>query len=59
MTIGALACSAPDVEHLIPMRRNGAKLFHGKGWHRSGGLSVGKQVLLSSAVLGAVLVPRA
>ena len=55
LTIGALACSVPDVEHLIPMRRGGSKVFHGEGWHRSGSFSVRTQVILASLVLAAAL----
>jgi hypothetical protein len=59
-TIGALACSAPDVEHVVPMPFGSSKLFHeGRGWHRSGSLSVKTQVIAASLVLSGVLVrPR-
>src|SRR5439155_22879 len=51
-TIGALACSAPDVEHVVPMPFGSSKLFHeGRGWHRSGSLSVRTQVVVASLVL--------
>jgi hypothetical protein len=59
-TIGALACSAPDVEHVIPMPFGSSKLFHeGRGWHRSGSLPVRTQFILASLVLSGVLLhPR-
>src|SRR6476620_2628110 len=35
-TLGAAACSAPDLEHVLPyLRPGGHQLFH-HGWHRSG-----------------------
>ena len=53
-TIGAAACCAPDAEHFVPfLRPGGEKLFHGRlGWHRSGPLPVGVQLLLAGAILG-------
>ena len=37
-TLGALASSAPDLEHVLPfLRPGGRKLFHDRlGWHREG-----------------------
>jgi hypothetical protein len=58
-TIGALAASSPDIEHVIPLPRPGGKKlfpthrFH--GWHRSGGLPVWLQVLAAGVLLGAVV----
>lgn len=57
-TIGAVAASAPDLEHVLPLPRpGGRKLFpsHRFGWHRSGGLPVWSQLLAASLILGAVL----
>jgi hypothetical protein len=56
-TIGAVAASAPDLEHVVPaLRPRGQKLFHGRrGWHRSGGLSTAAQLLLAGAILGSLL----
>jgi hypothetical protein len=53
-TIGALAASVPDVEHVVRLPRpGGSKLFHGRrGWHRSGGLSTNAQLLLAGLLLG-------
>jgi hypothetical protein len=55
-TVGALAASAPDLEHVVPwLRPRGQKLFHGRhGWHRSGRLSASAQLLLAGAILGAL-----
>ena len=51
---GAAACCAPDAEHFVSfLRPGGEKLFHGRlGWHRSGPLPVGVQLLLAGAILG-------
>lgn len=60
-TIGAVASSAPDLEHVFPaLRPRGQKLFHGRhGWHRSGGLSTDVQLLLAGAILGSLLGRKA
>jgi hypothetical protein len=59
-TIGALAACAPDIEHIVRLPRpGGSKLFHGRrGWHRSGGLSTGAQLLLAGLLTGRLLAPR-
>jgi hypothetical protein len=56
-TIGALAACAPDVEHIVRLPRpGGSKLFHGRrGWHRSGGLSTGAQLVLAGFLIGRLL----
>jgi hypothetical protein len=58
-TIGAVASSAPDLEHVLPfLRPGGHKLFH-HGWHRSGQrFSADLQLLLAGAILGALIAPR-
>src|SRR3954453_7543449 len=57
-TIGGFAASAPDLEHVVPaVRPRGKKLFHDRGWHRSGGLPASLQLLLAGAILG-VLVAK-
>ena len=55
-TLGAAACSAPDLEHVLPfLRPGGHKLFH-HGWHRSGRrFSADLQLLLAGAILGALV----
>jgi hypothetical protein len=57
-TIGALAASAPDIEHVVRLPRpGGSKLFHGRrGWHRSGGLSTRTQLVLAGLLIGRLLV---
>jgi hypothetical protein len=59
-TVGAVAASAPDLEHVFPsLRPRGRKLFHGRhGWHRSGGLSTSTQLLLAGAILGSLVSRR-
>lgn len=59
-TLGAAASSAPDLEHVLPFLRPGArKLFHDRlGWHRSGRFPADLQLLLAGAILGALIAPR-
>ena len=59
-TLGAVASSAPDLEHVLPfLRPGGRKLFHDRlGWHRSGRFPAALQLLLAGAILGALIVPR-
>jgi hypothetical protein len=60
--LGALAASAPDVEHVLPLPRPGGRqLFPSHripGWHREGGLKAGTQLVLAGALLGVLLAPR-
>jgi hypothetical protein len=60
---GALAASAPDIEHVYRLPRpGGRKLFPShrvRGWHRSGGLSARTQLLLAGFLLGLLLHRRA
>src|SRR5262245_1047856 len=57
--VGAAAASAPDVEHLLPLRsRDGRKLFPShrfEGWHREGGLPAWVQLLAAGFIVGALL----
>ena len=55
-TLGGVAASAPDLEHVLPwIRPRGQKVFHGRhGWHRSGRLSSSVQLLVAGAILGAL-----
>lgn len=59
-TLGGIAASAPDLEHVLPwLRPRGQKLFHGRhGWHRSGRFSATAQLVLAGVVLGALARPR-
>lgn len=58
-TLGAASACTPDLEHIFPqLRPRGRKLFHGgRGWHRSGGLSTGLQLVLAGAIVGLLLRP--
>jgi hypothetical protein len=61
--VGALAASAPDVEHVVRLPRpHGRKLFpthRVRGWHRSGGLPASAQLLIAGAVIGSLIRPPA
>jgi hypothetical protein len=61
--VGALASSAPDLEHVLPLPRpGGRKLFPSHrivGWHREGGLSTSTQILAAGLLVGALLGRRA
>lgn len=62
VTLGALASSAPDVEHVFRLPRpGGRKLFPSHripGWHRAGGVPAWAQLVAAGAILGAVLGSR-
>jgi hypothetical protein len=59
---GALAASAPDLEHLFRLPRpGGRKLFPSHrlhGWHRSGGLPAPIQLLIAGFLIGLLLCRR-
>ena len=59
VTVGAVASSAPDLEHVLPfLRPGGRKIFHDRlGWHRDGPFPASVQFLLASAILAALVVP--
>jgi hypothetical protein len=61
-TVGAVASTAPDIEHILPLPRpGGRKLFPSHrlgGWHRIGGISANAQLLIAGALLGGVLAAR-
>ena len=58
-TVGAVAASVPDVEHVIRLPRpGGRKLFPSHrlaGWHRPGGVPAWLQLLAAGVLLGAVI----
>jgi hypothetical protein len=62
-TVGAVAGSVPDVEHIVRLPRpGGRKLFPShriRGFHRSGGVSARAQLLVAGILLGTLLAPRA
>ena len=56
-TVGAVAGSLPDVDHVLPWRLDGRKLFpthRFRGWHRRGGLPAWAQLALAAALLAAI-----
>jgi hypothetical protein len=57
--LGAVAASAPDVEHLLRLPRpGGRKLFPSHrvlGWHRTGGVPAWAQLVAAGVLLGFVL----
>lgn len=61
--LGALAASAPDLEHVVRLPRpGGRKLFPSHrvhGMHRSGGVSARTQLLVAGAIVGALAGRRA
>ena len=58
-TLGAVASSIPDVEHVLRLPRpGGRKLFpsHRRtGWHRTGGVTATTQLVTAGLLLGFVL----
>ena len=54
--VGAIASSAPDLEHVLRLPRpGGRKLFPShrvKGWHRVGGLPTWVQLLAAGVIVG-------
>ena len=62
VTFGALAASAPDIEHVLRLPRpGGRKLFPSHrihGWHRAGGVPAWAQLLAAGAIVGYLLGSR-
>ncbi|MEP6910031.1 MAG: hypothetical protein ABI896_06315 [Actinomycetota bacterium] len=62
VTIGAIAASAPDLEHVIDFPRpGGRKLFPShrvEGWHKEGGISAWAQLAAAGAILTVLLARR-
>jgi hypothetical protein len=57
VTIGALAASAPDLEHVLP-RLGDRDLFPSHrfpGWHRAGGVPAWAQLAVAGAILALLL----
>jgi hypothetical protein len=59
VTLGAVASSAPDIEHAIRLPRpGGRKLFPSHripGWHHEGGIPAWAQLLAAGALVGYLL----
>jgi hypothetical protein len=62
IVVGAVASSAPDIEHVVRLPRpGGRKLFpshRAHGWHRAGGVPAWAQLVAAGAILGVVLSSR-
>jgi len=62
VTIGALAASAPDIEHVVNLPRpGGRKLFPShrvEGWHREGGIPAWAQLIAAGTILAVLLARR-
>ena len=62
VVLGALAASVPDVEHVLPFPRPGArKLFPShrvESWHRVGGVPAWAQLAAAGLIIGTVLACR-
>ena len=60
--LGAVAASAPDIEHVLRFPRpGGRKLFPSHrvhGWHRTGGVPAWAQLLMAGFLTGAVAAAR-
>ena len=60
--IGAIAASAPDLEHVLPLPRpGGRKLFPSHrvhGWHRAGGIPAWAQLLVAGLIVGGLVGPQ-
>ncbi len=60
-TLGGVAGSAPDLEHVLRLPRpGGRKIFPSHrlyGWHRTGGVSAAAQLLAAGFLLGLLLAP--
>ena len=58
-TVGAVAASVPDVEHVIRLPRPGGRnLFPShrvRAWHRAGGLPAWLQLVVAGALVGTLL----
>jgi hypothetical protein len=61
-TLGAVAASVPDVEHVLRLPQpGGRKLFPSHrvpGWHRAGGVPAWAQLVAAGLLLGFVLARR-
>jgi hypothetical protein len=58
-TLGAAACAAPDLEHVLPLPQPGGRKLYPthrvEGWHRSGGIPAWAQLAAAGVILAVVL----
>ena len=56
--LGAAACAAPDLEHVLPLPKPGGRDLYPshrvEGWHRAGGLPAWLQLVVSLVVVAAL-----
>ena len=59
--LGAAACAAPDLEHVLPLPKPGGRDLYPshriEGWHQAGGVSTQVQ-LAAAGVIVALLIRR-
>lgn len=57
--VGAVACAAPDLEHVLPLPKPGGRDLYPshriEGWHRSGGVPARTQLAVAVVIVGALL----
>jgi hypothetical protein len=62
VTFGALAASAPDIEHVLRLPRPGGRMLFPShrihGWHRAGGVPAWAQLLAAGTIVGYLLGSR-
>ena len=57
-TLGAAACSAPDLEHLLPLRGSYFPRHRWGRFHQAGGVSAAAQLAAAAGLLWLVVHPR-
>jgi len=61
--LGGAACAAPDLEHVLPLPRQGGRGLYPShrvaGWHREGGVPAWAQLALASAIVALLARKRA
>jgi hypothetical protein len=62
VAFGALAASAPDIEHVLRLPRPGGRMLFPShrihGWHRAGGVPAWAQLLAAGTIVGYLLGSR-
>lgn len=57
--IGAAACAAPDLEHVLPLPKPGGRDLYPshrvEGWHQAGGVPAWAQLAAAAIIVGALL----
>ena len=54
-TLGGAACTAPDLEHVLPLPRPGGRELYPshriEGWHREGGVPAWAQLVVAGVIV--------